>query len=59
MLNFINSKLPDKLAVLTNKIKFSKKSKSFKLSNTDIYIAKDLEFAIHVFYWCILLDHEI
>ena len=24
-----------------------------------MYIGKDLEFIIHIFYWCIQLDHEI
>ena len=35
------------------------KSKSNKISSTYIYIGEDLEFIIHVFYWCIPLDHEI
>ena len=37
MLTFMNSKLPDKLVILTRKS----------------------TFIIHVFYWCIPLDHEI
>ena len=34
-------------------------SKSYEISNTVIYISKDHKFVIHVFYWCIPLDHEI
>ena len=58
MLTFINSKLS---VVFTGKTKFSKKVNSMKyeISSTDIYIGEDLEFIIHVFYWCIPLDHEI
>ena len=26
---------------------------------TAIYIGEDQKFIIHVFYWCIPLDHEI
>ena len=44
---------------LTSNTTFSKKSKSYEISNTGIYIGEDLEFIIHVFYWCIPLDHEI
>ena len=32
------------------------KSKSFEISITDVYIGKDLEFVIQVFYWCNQLD---
>ena len=35
------------------------KSKSYEISSTVIYISEDQEFIIHVFYWCIPLDHEI
>ena len=35
------------------------KSKSYEISSTVIYISKDQKFIIHVFYWCIPLDHEI
>ena len=35
------------------------KSKSNKISSTYIYIGEDLEFIIHVFYWCIPLYYEI
>ena len=61
MLTFINSKLSDKLVVFTSKTKFSQKVNPMKyeISSTDIYIGEDLEFIIHVFYWCIPLDHEI
>ena len=45
---------------LTNNTKFSKKNKIFyEISNTDTHIREDLEFIIHVFYWCIQLNHEI
>ena len=44
---------------LTSNATFSKKSKSYEISNTDIYIGEDQKFIIHVFYWCIPLDHEI
>ena len=44
---------------LTTKTTFSKSSKSYDISSTDIYIGEDIEFIIHVFYWCIPLDHEI
>ena len=37
----------------------TKSSKSYDISSTDIYIGEDIEFSIHVFYWCIPLDHEI
>ena len=31
----------------------------YEISSTVIYISKDQKFIIHVFYWCIPLDHEI
>ena len=37
----------------------SQKCKSYEISSTDIYIGEGLEFIIHVFYWCIQLDHGI
>ena len=36
-----------------------RKSKSYEISSTDIYVGEDLEFIIRVFSWCIPLDHEI
>ena len=54
MLTFMNSKLPDKLAVLTSNITIYK-SKSYGISSTDIYIGEDLEFIIHVYYSCIFM----
>ena len=35
------------------------KSESYEISSTDIYIGEDQEFIIHIFCWCIPLDHEI
>ena len=35
------------------------KSKSYEISSTVIYIGEGQKFIIHVFYWCIPLDHEI
>ena len=35
------------------------KSKSYEISSTDIYIGEDQDFIIHVFYWCIPLNHKI
>ena len=34
------------------------KSKSYEIYSTVIYIGEDREFIIHIFYWCIPLDHE-
>ena len=51
-----------KLTKMTGKDKQNhifQKSKSYEISSTAIYIGKDREFIIHVFYWCIPLDHEI
>ena len=60
MLTFMNSKLPDKLVVLTSKTTFCKKVNPMKYPlQTHTYIGEDLEFIIHIFYWCIPLDHEI
>ena len=59
MLTFMNSKLPDDWQISDKQCHIFQKSKSYEISNTDIYIGEDLEFIIHVFYWCIPLDHEI
>ena len=59
MLNFMNSKLPDDWQISDKQYHIFQKGKSYEILNTDIYIGKDLEFIIHVFYWCIQLDHEI
>ena len=50
-----------KLTKMTGKDKQNhilQKSKSDKIFSTVIYIGEDREFIIHVFYWCIPLDHE-
>ena len=59
VLIFINSKLPDDWQISDKRYHIFQESKSYEISNTDIYIGEDLEFTIHVFYWCIQLDHEI
>ena len=59
MLTFMNSKLPYDWQISNKKNHIFQKSKSYEISSTDIYIGEDLEFIIHVFYWCIPLDHEI
>ena len=59
MLTFMNSKLRNKLVVLTSKTQFKKKKKFYKIYSTDLCIGEDLEFIIHVFHWCTLLDHEL
>ena len=43
---------------LTSKTAFSKKVNPMK-NPVQTYVGEDLEFVIHVFYWCISLDHEI
>ena len=51
-----------KLTKMTGKGKQNQifqKSKSYEISSTVMYISKDQKFIIHVFYWCIPLDHEI
>ena len=35
------------------------KSKSYEISITVMYISKDQKLIIHVFYWCVPLDHGI
>ena len=59
MLTFMNSKLPDDWQISDKQYHIFQKGKSYEISNTDMYIGKDLEFIIHIFYWCIQLDHEI
>ena len=56
MLTFMNSKLPDDWQISDKQYHIFQKSKFYEILNTDIYIG---EFIIHVFYWCIQLDHEI
>ena len=34
-------------------------SKSYEISSIDICTGENQEFIIHVYYWCIPLDHEI
>ena len=58
MLNFMNSKLT-KMTGKGKQNHIFQKSKSYEISSTVIYISKDQKFIIHVFYWCIPLDHEI
>ena len=59
MLTFMNSELPEDWQISDKQHHIFQKSKFHEISNTDIYIGEDLEFIIHVFYWCIPLDHEI
>ena len=58
MLTFMNSKLT-KMTGKDKQNHIFQKSKSYEISSTVIYISKDQKFIIHVFYWCIPLDHEI
>ena len=58
MLTFMNSELT-KMTGKDKQNHIFQKSKSYEISSTVIYISKDQKFIIHVFYWCILLDHEI
>ena len=58
MLNFMNSKVPDDWQISDKQYHIFQKSKSYEISNIDIYIAEDLEFIIHVFYWCIQLEKK-
>ena len=58
MLTFMNSKLPEDWQISDKQHHIFQKSKFHEISNTDIYIGENLEFIIHVFYWCIQLDHE-
>ena len=59
MLTFVNPKLPDDWQISDKQYHIFQKSKSYEISSTAIYIGEDLEFIIHVFYWCIPLDLEI
>ena len=59
MLIFMNLKLPDNWQITDKQYHIFQKNKSCEISNTDIYIGEDLEFNIHVFYWCIQIYHEI
>ena len=58
MLTFMNSKLT-KTTGKDKQDHIFQKSKSNEISSADIYVGDDQEFIIHVFYWCIPLDHEI
>ena len=55
----MDSKLPHDWQISEKKSHIFQKSKSYEISSTDIYIGEYLEFIIHVFYWCMPLDHEI
>ena len=48
MLTFINSKLPDDWQISEKQFRILQKSKSFEISNTDIYIyiGEDLEIIL-------------
>ena len=58
MLSFMNSKLT-KMTGKGKQNHIFQKSKSYEISSTVIYIGEGQKFIIHVFYWCIPLDHEI
>ena len=58
MLNFMNSKVPDDWQISDKQYHIFQKSKSYEISNIDIYIAEDLEFIIHVIYCCIQLEKK-
>ena len=58
MLSFMNSKLT-KMTGKGKQNHIFQKSKSYEISSTVIYIGQGQKFIIHVFYWCIPLDHEI
>ena len=60
MLTFMTfTKLPDDWQISEKQHHIFQKCKSYEISKIDLYIGEDLEFIIHVFYWCIKLDHEI
>ena len=59
MLTFMNSKIPDDWQIFDKQYHIFQKSKSYEITNTDIHIGENLEFFIHVSYWCIQLDNEI
>ena len=50
MLAFMNSKLPNGWQITGKQYHIFQKSKSYEISNTDIYIGERLEFIVHVFY---------
>ena len=58
MLSFMNSKLT-KMTGKGKQNHIFQKSKPYEISSTVIYIGQDQKCIIHVFYWCIPLDHEI
>ena len=58
MLSFMNSKLI-KMTGKSQKNHIFQKSKSYEISSIVIHIGEGQKFVIHVFYWCIPLDHEI
>ena len=59
MLIFMDSKIPDDWQIFDKQYDIFQKNKSYEITNTDIHIGENLEFFIHVFYWCIQLDNEI
>ena len=58
MLTFMNSKLT-KMTGKDKQNHIFQKSKSYEIIGTVVCVGEDREFIIHVFSWCILLDHEI
>ena len=58
MLSFMNSKLTRMTGNGKQNHNFQR-SKSYEISSTVVYIGQGEKFIIYVFYWCILLDHEI
>ena len=58
MLSFMNSK-QIKMTGKEKQNHIFQKSKFCEISSTVVYTGEDREFIIHVFYWCITLDHEI
>ena len=58
MLTFMNSKLT-KMTGKDKQNHIFQKIKSYEIFSTGIYTGERWEFIIHVFYWCIPLDHEI
>ena len=55
----LSLKLPGDWQIPDQQNHIFRKSKSYEISSTDIYVGEDLEFIIRVFSWCIPLDHEI
>ena len=58
MLTFMNSE-QTKMNGKDNQSHIFQNNKSYEIFSTDISIGEDQEFIIHVFYWCIPLDHEV